>query len=184
MKRLEEQANQLSYQSTAEDEGRFVDSWKEDRLATLRRIHERRREYLDKGAGSLEQMVDEKELIKATANNARVVCHFYEEGFERCRILDGLLTSLASRFLDTKFVKIMATRAPFFTDRMGIRVLPTLLTLVDGNVVKVYVGFKEFGGDAINLDSLRNALLRDNVLTDECCILDGDSEDVESDPNN
>ncbi|UKK01651.2 hypothetical protein MACK_002469 [Theileria orientalis] len=175
----------LSYQSTTDEDYQFLDSWKANKLKRLRNIYEKRREYLDKGAGNLEIVTEEKELINITKDNPRVICHFYEEGFERCNLLDRLLTSLASRFLDTKFVKIKATNSPFFTDRIGIKVLPTLLTLIEGNIAKIYVGFEEFGRDNINLNTLRSTLCRHKILTDECCILDGNSEgEEESDPNN
>ncbi|UKJ90835.2 hypothetical protein MACJ_001770 [Theileria orientalis] len=174
----------VSYQSTPEDY-HFLDSWKANKLKRLRNIYEKRREYLDRGAGNLDIVTEEKELINITKDNPRVICHFYEEEFERCNLLDRLLTSLASRFLDTKFVKIKATNAPFFTDRIGIKVLPTLLTLIEGNIAKIYVGFEELGRDNINLSTLRSTLFRHKILTDECCILDGNSEgEEESDPNN
>eukprot|EP00375_Theileria_parva_P002832 XP_765513.1 hypothetical protein [Theileria parva strain Muguga] len=143
---LERSAEPISEQQISDENYIKDKDWKVDRLEMLRKIHEKRREYLDKGSGNLEMLTDEKELINIANSNARVLCHFYEDDFERCKLLDSLLMSLASRFLDTRFVKIKATKAPFFTHKIGIKVLPTLLATIDGNVTRIYIGFEEFGG--------------------------------------
>uniref|UniRef100_A0A3B0N493 Phosducin/Thioredoxin, putative n=1 Tax=Theileria annulata TaxID=5874 RepID=A0A3B0N493_THEAN len=144
-KYLEKKSDLISEDKNTDENYTKDKDWRVDRLEMLRKIHEKRREYLDRGSGNLEILTDEKELINIANSNTRVLCHFYEDDFERCKLLDSLLVSLASRFLDTRFVKIKATKAPFFTHKIGIKVLPTLLATIDGNVTRIYIGFEEFG---------------------------------------
>lgn len=38
----------------------------------------------------------------------RVVCHFYHQDFERCKVLDKHLQILARKHFDTRFIKLSA----------------------------------------------------------------------------
>ena len=38
----------------------------------------------------------------------RVVCHFYHQDFERCKVLDKHLQVLARKHFDTRFIKLSA----------------------------------------------------------------------------
>ncbi|EKX73089.1 conserved hypothetical protein [Theileria equi strain WA] len=187
-KRLEETTSSNYSRSFSEenDEADAIAKWKEKRLAKLKDILNKRREYMDKGNGSLEVLTDEKDVINIANSNPRVVCHFYQEGFQRCKIIDNILTALARQFLDTKFVKILASKAPFFTEKLHIKILPTLVSMIDGKISHVYIGFQEFNGDDINLNAVRNMLFKHKVLTYECCTIDescNDNEHVSSDPD-
>ncbi|KAK2197869.1 bifunctional Phosducin-like/Thioredoxin-like superfamily [Babesia duncani] len=118
------------------------------------------------------------EFTNSHLNNAQL-CHFYHEEFTRCKQLNLLLSQLASRHLETKFIKIQATRAPFFTKKLGLQVLPTLMSVINGTVSHTFLGFQEFKGTIdsllntlgadITLESLRSALLKRNAITTEVC---------------
>jgi thioredoxin-like negative regulator of GroEL len=45
---------------------------------------------------------------------------------------------MAKKYFDTKFVKINVEAAPFFVEKLGIKVLPCLISFVDGQVVDRY----------------------------------------------
>ena len=51
---------------------------------------------------------------------------FYRQETERCKIFDKHLKILAHKHPETKFAKINAEKCPFLTDRLKIRVIPTL----------------------------------------------------------
>ena len=63
---------------------------------------------------------------------------FYDILFEKCKILDKHLTALAHKHVETKFCKINALKCPFLTDRLKIRVIPTMAVIKDG-ITKDYI---------------------------------------------
>jgi hypothetical protein len=58
-------------------------------------------------------MADEREFFDATKKSRRVVCHFYRDGAERCKILDMHLRKLAATHLETRFITANVERVPF-----------------------------------------------------------------------
>lgn len=52
--------------------------------------------------------ITEPEFLPEVTGSRLVLCHFYHDGFERCRILDKHLAPLAKKYFGTKFVKIHA----------------------------------------------------------------------------
>ena len=63
--------------------------------------------------------------------------HFYFPYFS-CKILDKHLAALAPKHIETKFCKINALKCPFLTDRLKIRVIPTMAVIKDG-ITKDYI---------------------------------------------
>jgi hypothetical protein len=63
----------------------------------------------------------------------------------RCKIVDKHLEILARKHLETKFVKLNVDRAPFITERLHIKVLPTIALLIDNIVKDKIVGFTDLG---------------------------------------
>ena len=57
----------------------------------------------------------ETEFLDTMLKNKRVVCHFYHNDFERCKIMDKHLIKIASEHPETLFVKINAEKTPFLT---------------------------------------------------------------------
>lgn len=63
----------------------------------------------------------------------------------RCKILDKHLAILAKKHVETKFFKLNAEKAPFLTERLRIKVIPTLALLIDGKSKDYVVGFTDLG---------------------------------------
>lgn len=63
----------------------------------------------------------------------------------RCKILDKHLAILAKKHVETKFLKLDAEKAPFLSERLRIKVIPTLVLLVDGKTKDYVVGFTDLG---------------------------------------
>ena len=53
----------------------------------------------------------------------------------RCKIVDKHLEILAPQHIECKFMKIDAEKSKFLTDRLKVRVLPTLVLLRDNKTV-------------------------------------------------
>ena len=87
----------------------------------------------------------ETEFLDTMLKNDKVVCHFYHKDFERCKIIDKHLNIIAQNHRETLFVKINAEKTPFFTAKLNIRVLPTIILFVKGKSVHRFIGFQDFG---------------------------------------
>eukprot|EP00002_Diphylleia_rotans_P033343 TRINITY_DN707_c0_g1_i2.p1 TRINITY_DN707_c0_g1~~TRINITY_DN707_c0_g1_i2.p1 ORF type:complete len:153 (+),score=37.63 TRINITY_DN707_c0_g1_i2:66-524(+) len=99
-----------------------------------------------KGHGEYREIVSDQFLPEVTAANW-VVCHFFKDDFNRCKILDRHLKELAAKHIKTKFLKISAPDAPFFVAKLNVKVLPTLCFFIGGVCVDRIVGFEDLGGD-------------------------------------
>lgn len=110
----------------------------------LQREAERRTVLATKGHGEYQE-VSGTDFIPAVTGSSHAVAHFYHNEFERCRILDKHLAVLAKKFFKTRFVKIHAPDATFFTERLNVQVLPCLIMFLKGNAYDRIVGFEEFG---------------------------------------
>ena len=52
--------------------------------------------------------VGEGDFLEIVTQTQRVVCHFYHQDFERCKVLDKHLQILARKHFDTRFIKLSA----------------------------------------------------------------------------
>ena len=64
--------------------------------------------------------------------------------FYRCKILDKHMSALAPKHIETKFCKINALKCPFLTDRLKIKVIPTMAVIKDGITKDYIVGKTKF----------------------------------------
>lgn len=63
----------------------------------------------------------------------------------RCKILDKHLAILAKKHVETKFLKLNVEKAPFLSERLRIKVIPTLALLINGKTKDYVVGFTDLG---------------------------------------
>uniref|UniRef100_A0A3Q3GU08 Thioredoxin domain-containing protein 9 n=1 Tax=Labrus bergylta TaxID=56723 RepID=A0A3Q3GU08_9LABR len=115
----------------------------------LDRLKERRLEALKKApeteAGITREIPSEKEFFGEVKDTKNVVCHFYRNSTFRCKILDKHLAILAKKHVETKFLKLNVEKAPFLTERLHIKIIPTLALLLDGKTKDYVVGFTDLG---------------------------------------
>lgn len=50
--------------------------------------------------------IEEKEFLETVTQTDRVVVHFFHRDFERCKIADKHLGTLANKYFRTRFIKI------------------------------------------------------------------------------
>ena len=106
----------------------------------------KKKEWLSKGHGQYQELHSEKDFFDACKESDKLVCHFYRDSTFRCQIVDKHLALLASKHLETRFLKLSVDRAPFLCQRLNIRILPTIAIVVN-NITKDYIkGFDDLGG--------------------------------------
>lgn len=127
-----------------------------ERLASLKQEAEKRAEMEKKGHGNYEDVV-EGDFLEIVTKTPSVVAHFYHPSFERCRVMDKHLAILAGKYFDTRFIKISAPDAPFFVEKLNVKMLPCLICFFNGVAGRRLVGFDELGGK----DDFQTELLED-----------------------
>lgn len=90
--------------------------------------------------------IDESEFLDTLLKNEKVVCHFFHSEFEKCKVMDKHLMKIAFEHSETLFVKINADKSPFFTTKLNIQVLPTVLLSNNGKVFERIIGFEGLDG--------------------------------------
>ncbi|XP_064637160.1 thioredoxin domain-containing protein 9-like [Lineus longissimus] len=141
------------------------DKLRQKQLENMKKSADQRQEFLKKGHGNYSEVPDEKEFFNTCKNSNTVVCHFYRESTERCKIVDMHMNKLAQQHVEAKFIKINAEKAVFLSKRLKIVVLPTICIAKDGKTVDYIVGFDDMGGrDDFPTEMLEWRIARTGVL--------------------
>ncbi|CAN6680388.1 unnamed protein product [Malus baccata var. baccata] len=104
-----------------------------DRINALKKEAEKREALKRKGHGEYRD-ITEGDFLGEVTGTEKVICHFYHREFYRCKIMDKHLKTLASKHVDSKFIKLDAENAPFFVTKLGIKTLPCVILFRSGNL--------------------------------------------------
>ena len=153
MQQQEKKQKELEKAEKEIDDLEEIDSEEErimqQELEKMKKTAEGKREALAKKItkekyGNYTEII-ETEFLDTMLKNEKVVCHFYHKDFERCKIIDKHLTIISREHRETLFVKINAEKTPFFTEKLNVRVLPTIILFVKGKGIHRFIGFQDFG---------------------------------------
>ncbi|KAG8227984.1 hypothetical protein J437_LFUL007535 [Ladona fulva] len=122
-----------------------LEKLREKRLADMKRHAKQVQEWKAIGHGEYTELTEEKEFFEAGKVSQCIVCHFYKNGTPRCKIVDHHLRRLAPRHPEARFCKLDVERAPFLTERLRIRVIPTIALVAGGKTKDYIVGFTDLG---------------------------------------
>ncbi|CAM8949838.1 unnamed protein product [Rhodiola kirilowii] len=147
-----------------------------DRIAALKKEAEKRQALQRKGHGEYRE-ITEGDFLSEVTGSELVICHFYHREFYRCKIMDKHLKALASKHVDTKFVRLDAENAPFFVTKLGIKMLPCVILFRKGIAIDRVVGFQELGNkDDFSTRSLEILLTKKGIISEKK--KDDDDEDI------
>lgn len=110
-----------------------------------KKLNNKKQEWLKKGHGIYSELADEKKFFEMTKKSPNIVCHFYRDNHERCKIVDIHLKILAVKHVEAKFCKVNAEKTPFLTKRLRINVMPTIVLVKDSKTKDFIVGFEDLG---------------------------------------
>jgi len=127
------------------DDDDSLEAMRAKRRQQMKDAHEKKMKYLGLGHGEYSEIEEEAFLTTVTASE-RCVVHFYHKDFENCKIMDMHLRKMVKKFLGTRFVKLDAEKAPFFTEKLGIKTLPCAVVFNDGVAKGRQNGFDGLGG--------------------------------------
>ncbi|KAG7096827.1 hypothetical protein E1B28_004236 [Marasmius oreades] len=120
---------------------------REQGLAVLKREMEKIQHMKENHYGKYTEIMDEKEVVRITAHEPRVVIHFYHTNFKRCEIMDKHLAKLAPIYFNTRFSRVFVENVPWLVERLSIKVLPCVVCFVKGVTKDRLVGFDELGNN-------------------------------------
>ncbi|XP_037088023.1 thioredoxin domain-containing protein 9-like [Pollicipes pollicipes] len=142
-----------------------LETIRRQRIQEMKRMKEKRHEWHAQGHGQYTEIPEEKDFFEVPKKSENVVCHFYRDDFFRCKIVDKHLNSLAKKHMETKFVKINAEKCPFLTQRLKIKVLPTIALVKDAKTKDFIVGFADLGNnDEFSTDLLEWRIAQAGVI--------------------
>jgi thiol-disulfide isomerase/thioredoxin len=133
-----------------DDENAVLESIRQARLEEVKRQQVKRAENMAKGHGQY-RTISQDEFLPECTSSDYVCVHFFHDEFERCKVMDFHLQQIAVRHSECKFVRIHATKAPFFVEKLNIKTLPTLLIFKDGKTVERLIGF-----DGVSIPGAKN----------------------------
>lgn len=119
-----------------------LEAIREKRLAELKQEHQTIAAQKAKGHGEYRTIAQDDFLPECNTTDSWVVVHFYHEEFEKCKVMDFHLKSIAPQHLECKFLRLSAEKAPFFCTKLKIQTLPTLMVFYDGQAKDRLVGFE------------------------------------------
>jgi len=156
-----------------DEEGSAVAQWRAARLAELQKTTARTNQFLGMGHGNYTEITQD-DFLKEVTKSKYCVVHFYHPEFERCKLIDRHLEPLARKHLATKWMKLDATKAPFFVGKLQIKMLPTVVFFKDGIARDRLIGLDELGAtDDFTTADLEKRIAKAGV------IITADKEDQE-----
>lgn len=160
---LESQIKRLEEVENMGDEE--LEILRERRIRQAKEAAKRTEQLKLQGHGEYRTIPDEKQFFAEAKASDRLVVHFGRNATRRCEIVDGHLTKLARRHLETKFVRVEAEKSPFLADRLKIHTLPSIVLVKNGKTDHTLIGFEEFGGvDDFTTSTLEKALLKYKMI--------------------
>lgn len=138
---------------------------REQRLREMKELKKKQEEWLANGHGVYSELADEKEFFEVSKKSPNIVCHFYRDSAERCRIVDMHLKILAPKHIEARFCKVNAEKSPFLTQRLRIKVIPTIALIKDSKTKDYIVGFTDLGNcDDFSTEMLEWRIARSEVI--------------------
>lgn len=122
-----------------------LEAIRQKRIEQMKKMANKRDEWMMAGHGKYEEIADEKAFFDAGKKSKRLIAHFYRDSTFRCKIVDKHFAILASKHLETRFVKLNVEKAPFLCKRLNINTLPTIMFVKDEKTLGRMVGFGELG---------------------------------------
>ena len=146
------------------------------------RLQSKRQEWLARGHGELRE-VSERDFFQEMKGEERMVCLFYRES-PPCQAMEKHLGLLAKSHIETKFVKVLAEKAPFLAERLRVWMLPTVAIIQNEKTTDYIVGLDELGGtEDFSTSELENRLATAGAILEDPQIAKRDHQEDSSNTN-
>ncbi|CAG8457656.1 5264_t:CDS:2 [Dentiscutata heterogama] len=154
------------FEELENDDDFEIANLRERRMEQMKQEITKLQEMRQNEHGSYTEISEEKEILKITTTTKLCVVHFFHKEFRRCQIMDKHLTTISAHHFKTRFVKINVENAPFLVEKLAIKVLPCVISFVDGISVDRIIGFDDLGNtDSFTTAALEFRLSQSGVIT-------------------
>lgn len=141
---------------------------REERLKKLKLVQQQKQTWLSLGHGEYTELHDEKEFFEISKKSQNIVCLFYKDDSPRSKIVDHHFKMIAPRHIEARFCKLNVMRCPFLTERLRIKIIPTIALIVNGKTTDYIVGFTDLGNrDDFSTETLEYRLSLSGAITYE-----------------
>ncbi|XP_033216742.1 thioredoxin domain-containing protein 9 [Belonocnema kinseyi] len=147
-----------------------IEKLREKRLKEIKKIQHQKQVWLSMGHGEYSELSDEKEFFEVSKKSKNIVCLFYKDGSPRCKIADMHLKILAKKHVEARFCKLNVERCPFLTERLRIKIIPTIALFADNKAKDYIVGFTDLG----NCDDFSTEMMEWRIAQSGCISYSGD----------
>lgn len=142
--------DELDELEDSEDEAILLE-YRNKRIAELKALAEKRK-FGTVREISGQDYVDE---VNKAGEGIYVVLHLYKQGIQLCALINQFMTTLATRFPETKFIKsIASTCIPNFPEKN----LPSIFIYYEGQLTKQIIGPVELRGEKLTSDEFEYML--------------------------
>jgi hypothetical protein len=138
---------------------------REVRIAQLKQEQITRATNRSLGHGTLRTIVQDEFLTECTGSSRFVCVHFFQDEFERCKIMDFHLKVIAEEHYECKFLRIDAAKAPFFVTKFKIQTLPSLFLYDNGKEIGRLTGFDGLAIDPKKPDEWHTGRLQEWIAS-------------------
>ncbi len=118
-KKLKHMEDDLDDEKLDIEEAAIMREIRERRYAEMKNNFSTKQENAIKGHGQYQE-IDESEFLPTVTKSTFVIVHFYHNDFQRCKIIDMHLRTIAHNHPETKFTNINAEKCPFFVARLQV----------------------------------------------------------------
>jgi len=143
---------------------------REKRLKEMKQIQHQKQAWIASGHGEYSEIPDEKEFFEVSKKSKNIVCLFYKDDSPRCKIADMHLKILAKKHVEARFCKLNVERCPFLTERLRIKIIPTIALISDSKTKDYIVGFTDLG----NCDDFSTEMLEWRIAQSGAIMYSGD----------
>lgn len=147
-----------------------IEKLREKRLKEIKKIQHQKQVWISMGHGEFSELSDEKEFFEVSKKSKNIVCLFYKDGSPRCKIAEMHLKILAKKHVEARFCKLDVERCPFLTERLRIKIIPTIALVADSIAKDYIVGFTDVG----NCDDFSTEMMEWRIAQSGCITYSGD----------
>ncbi|XP_076243399.1 phosducin-like protein 3 [Calliopsis andreniformis] len=138
---------------------------REARLKKLKLLQQKQQNWLSLGHGEYTELPYEKDFFEMSKKSENIVCLFYKDDSPRSKIMDHHLKILAKKHIEAKFCKLNVERCPFLTERLRIKIIPTVALILNGKTKDYIVGFTDLGNcDDFSTETLEYRISLSGVI--------------------
>nr|AEE61430.1 unknown [Dendroctonus ponderosae] len=122
-----------------------LEQLRKNRIKELQKQEEKKREWLKNDHGNYDELPEEQRFFDVIKKSDNIVLHFYTNTSERSKIVDMHLKALAPKHIEARFTKLNAEKCPFLSEKLKIKVIPTIVLIQKTILVDKIIGFTELG---------------------------------------